>query len=615
MPIDRPRLRTLRQPSIAAVVLASGAIVLAVAGSSSSVVAAPPGVAAVAPIVIYSDIASGPNKGGEKDKGAYLSVFGKHFGNATGLGRATKVFVGDHEVDSYRSLGPSRGRQDIEQITVQIGALGHPKPGAPLSIKVVVDGVASNSDVTFTVNPGDFYFVSPDGDDSNARPNDIDHPYRTVQRSGINNNTPDSTDCPARRGDQAIAEAGVWGLVQPGDFIVMRAGRWQEESRDAFFLRAQNKSGSAPRGTTGSGPITIMGYPGEQVIVERPNRQGDGEPGGGISSADTARQKLGCGAWLAITNLTIETGLNDGPVNTQAGAVNPVGSHWRVVNNELSAAGCRQNSKCRAGGVAGSGLGNRWIGNHVHDIEDRPDCCTSFENHGFYVEGEGSYEIAYNRIENVGGGNGVQTYASIGPAYSISGVSIHHNLIRNVGKHGINIADGSSTGIEIFSNLIVGADQAGLRLNSSSLRGARVFHNTFVGADRIGHGAPRAALMNDGPLGPGSIEFRNNIVVPGGKARAFLGGSVGFADAAPSLNSNLWFNGRGSVPPGSRALGDPLFMSLDEGFEDFRLRPGSPALRAGTPWPASPISATDFDLRALPRAGQPADLGAFQQPR
>ena len=33
------------------------------------------------PVVLYTDIASGPNSGGENNHGAYLSIFGNNFVN------------------------------------------------------------------------------------------------------------------------------------------------------------------------------------------------------------------------------------------------------------------------------------------------------------------------------------------------------------------------------------------------------------------------------------------------------------------------------------------------------------------------------------------------------
>ena len=584
-----------RDMAAAACILVAALLTPATSAHGQSLPARP------APRVVFTDVASGPLSGGEHNKGAFLSIFGKHFGQPSGLGSSTRVFIGRHEVDNYRSLGRARGRPDLQQISVQVGALGNPKPGEKLAIEVVVDGVPSNTDVTFVANPGRIFFVSPAGDDAKGRPDDVAHPYRTVQRAGVNNSAADTPGCAPHDGDQPVAAAGVWGLVGPGDTIVMRGGRWTDIGRDAFFLRAQNKSGSAPTGAKGSGPIAIVGYPGEQVLIDRPNTLGDGQPGGGISSADTARQRLGCGAWITVANLSIETGLVDGPVNTQAAAVNPAGSHWRVVNNELTAAGCRLNSRCRAGGVAGSGRGNLWIGNHVHDIEDRPDCCTSLENHGFYVEGDGSYEIAYNLIERIGGGNGVQTFASVGPTPSVRDVDIHHNLIRDVAKHGINIADGSTAGIRIFANIVQRSAQAALRLNSGSLVGARVEHNTFVGTDLGQQGSPRAALMNDAVIRADAVTVRNNIIVPGRRERLFVGGSVGFDVASGALDHNLWFDGRGDIPARHKIVEDPGFV------DELHLRAASPARRSGVPRGA-PIQ-HDYDLN--PSRDEGADMGAL----
>ena len=56
-----------------------------------------------APLVLYTDVASGPNSGGENGKGAYLCVFGKNF-SSSGFGTRTKVTIGGAEVASYRLL-------------------------------------------------------------------------------------------------------------------------------------------------------------------------------------------------------------------------------------------------------------------------------------------------------------------------------------------------------------------------------------------------------------------------------------------------------------------------------------------------------------------------------
>ena len=50
------------------------------------------------------------------------------------------VRIGGVEPYRYLFLGPSRGRPDIQQITVQVGHLGDASPGARLPVEVLVDG-------------------------------------------------------------------------------------------------------------------------------------------------------------------------------------------------------------------------------------------------------------------------------------------------------------------------------------------------------------------------------------------------------------------------------------------------------------------------------------------
>src|SRR6266404_4331312 len=180
----------------AVAVLICGCARVDVTHSSPSGDSGTPEVNSGAPLVLYTDLISGPNSGGENNKGAYLSIFGKNFGSS-GLGTTVKVFIGGVEVDNYRYLGPSKGRADIQQLTVQVGALGNPAPGSALPIQVSVNGAASNTDQTFMVNPGRLLFVDNlKGSDSRAVIGDITHPFRHVQTSSLSQ--------------------GAWGEAQPG---------------------------------------------------------------------------------------------------------------------------------------------------------------------------------------------------------------------------------------------------------------------------------------------------------------------------------------------------------------------------------------------------------------
>ncbi len=556
--------------------------------------------------MIYTDIVSGPNSGGENGKGIYLSVFGRNFGNS-GLGSKVRMYINDVEVDNYRYLGPSRGRPEIQQITAQIGALGHPRPGVALPVKVTVDGAASNSDVTFTVNPGSIYFASLTGSDTRGN-GTVTAPYRTVQTSGVNNNG--TAGCPASSANQSVVAAGLWGLVQPGDFIVLRDGSWTDLSKDNFFLRVQNKSGSAPTGAPGTGPITIMGYPGEHALIDRSNTIGNNQRGGGISSADSARQRLGCGAWITIANLTIESGFNDGPVNTQQGVINPQGAHWRVVNNALTAISCQNNTVCKGAGVAGSGAGNYWVGNHVHDVHDKPDAFTNLENHGFYIGGDGTFEIAYNRVEFIYGGNGIQIHA---PDGSVSNVDVHHNIIRDVGKHGINLADGSRNNIRIWNNLIVNTQFAGIRMGGTDLiRDLKLYNNTFYNTGMAGNSGTGAIQNEMAPVAANQVDIRNNIFVP--VRRYFSSGSRNhnFATPVGPITSNLWFGGTGTNPAStfsaSSVQADPKFVSRGA---DFHLQAGSAAIDRGSA-AVSGLVTNDLDVVTSRPQGRGYDIGAYE---
>src|SRR5258708_34968667 len=94
-------------------------------------------------------------------------------------------------------------------------------------------------------------------------------------------------------------------------------------------------------------------------------------------------------------------------------------------------------------GITGNGTGLVWLGNHIHDIQG-----SSGECHGIYIDGDGSYEIAYNLIENIRSGNGFQIYVNGTNGSSVANnVNFHPNLIHDVSKHGLNLADNHPQGL------------------------------------------------------------------------------------------------------------------------------------------------------------------------
>jgi len=540
-----------------------------------------------APIVLYTDIVSGPNSGGENDAGAYLSVFGKNFG-ATGLGSTVKVFVGGAEVGNYRYLGPSKGRSDIEQITVQVGALGNPTPGVALPITVVVDGTPSNTDHGFTINPGRMIFVDPvDGDDDTAEVGNIEKPFRRIQTGGD-------------------FGGGAWGQVRAGDTLVLRGGTYVDQGFEDYFVRfmiradgvPDRSSGTPPTGAPGTGPITMIAYPNEDAFIDA---SADNNPSGALSGLNGENYPL-AGKWIVIANLRVEGGGYDGPISEEIH-----GDHWRIVNNELTATtGVTSGpNPSRMAGITGNGEDGAWLGNHIHDIRGSEN-----EAHGIYIDGDGSYDIGYNWIHDIHSGKGVQLYANGGNGSDvINHVAIHHNLIRGVTQFGINIADGSQDDIAIWNNIVLDAAVAGLRFNTNTLHGCRIYNNTFYN-NNTQDGEIYGVIMNDWGLPADALDLRNNIFW----ARAgtsYAAGSVGFDDAIGTIERNLWFGGDGDASfDASPVFGDPQLV--DPAAGDFHIgNATSAAVDAGSA-SAGALVTDDYDITTPRPQGSGIDIGAFE---
>ncbi len=389
------------------------------------------------PVILYTDLLSGPNSGGENNNGAYLSIFGKKFGSPSGLGTVTRVFIGGAEVGSYRYLGPCKGRPDIQQLTVQIGALENPVPGVALPVEVRVGKLKSTSFTpqTFMVNPGRILFVSLTGNDATAVAGDIKHPWRHVQTS-VN------------------ASSGAWGAARPGDVIVMRGGTWTDigfgNPGRLYFVKFYGNGGIAPTGAAGTGPISFTAYPTEKVVIHPPVTAVYGVFDGIKPEHFAANENPKYSQWITISNLVIPTGgINDGPINLESGS-----NDWRVVNNDLSAPDAVTN---RAAGVTGNGKNEAVLGNHIHDVAGIGSRGETLLDHGIYIDSGSDWELAYNLIENITGGNGIQLFNSGHVTPTIDNVNIHHNWIHDVNKHGLNIADTSGVGILIWSNVVYNA--------------------------------------------------------------------------------------------------------------------------------------------------------------
>jgi hypothetical protein len=521
--------------------------------------------------VVFTDVTSGPNSGGENGDGAYLSIFGQNFG-AGGLGSTLEVTIGGVEVARYLALGASVARPDLQRLAVQVGALGSPAAGQPLPIQVTVNGVASNSDVTFTVNPGRMLFVdNVNGNDNTAVPGDIAHPYEHVQLAG--------------------SSKSAAAVSRPGDTVVLRGtgAAYGDLGNGNDFVRVIDIGGSAPTGASGTGPLAFIAYPGETVGIV--NGVGGVSDAAAFSGIDQTAGHSG-GNWVTIADLHIEGDGTAGVIALQIGS-----DHWRIVNNELFAPNTN-NANVRAAGVNGNGPNTVIYGNAIHDITG-----SGGESHGVYIDGDGSYDIAYNVISHVASGYGIQAYNNgSNGSDTTSNMRVHHNLVHDVtGKGCLNIADGSASGFAWWDNVCANIRLSCMRFNSLDLVGAQVFNNTFYDCNQAGNGD--GAVDNDwAELGTSAVALVNNIIVPASGSDYTGGSGDGFADGV--FVSNLY--DQGSTPPNdaSAVNASPQFVSAGS---DFHLAAGSPAIGAGSSTVSSTVT-NNFEL--TPWSGA-YDLGAY----
>ncbi len=105
---------------------------------------------ALSPLILYTDIISGPNSGGEHNNGTYLTIFGTHFGTTQATSTVT---ISGRVVAQYLFWSDTK-------IGVQVG---HVSSGP---IVVSRGDLVSNSDKTFTVRLGHIYYIGPSVDNS-----------------------------------------------------------------------------------------------------------------------------------------------------------------------------------------------------------------------------------------------------------------------------------------------------------------------------------------------------------------------------------------------------------------------------------------------------------------
>ncbi|HLK48884.1 MAG TPA: right-handed parallel beta-helix repeat-containing protein [Bryobacteraceae bacterium] len=503
--------------------------------------------AADPPRIFFSDLESGPATGGEKNDGAFVSIYGAGFGASRD---SSLVRTGGGAAAHYPIWTDNR-------ITFQLG-----RAAATGEIVVITARGKSNA-VPFTVRPGNIYFVATTGNDGNNGA--FASPWRTLLKA---------RDA-LQPGDIAYALNGVSQTTDDGQ-------GWSA----AMMLR----TGGAP-----GRPKALVAYPGAVVTIGSITG-----PAHGVRSTDFSAGGGACpGHWVFA-----------GIVFRGGGAMTLAGpsSNWRIVANDFS---CPNGDGAGACFDTSQASNVQFLGNTVHHAGKAGASAlyhgVYFSTDSNHI-GAGWNTIEY--VRGCRGLQVHSSPVMAGTGYNQYDIAIHDNTIHDTQCDGIVLAtvDPSKGKVEVFNNIIYNAGQgpnnpehsghwACILAAGSTNAGApgggviEVYNNTLYACGTFAtppYASSRSAVSNGGHNQNLRIRLRNNIIYQtGGAPYLTVWGPTGlcgvFSNCTGIGGSNNLFFGSGPAPQNSNLVrslsSNPLFVSPEQ--HDFHLRSDSPARGAG----------------------------------
>jgi hypothetical protein len=555
------------------------------------------------PRIFFSDLESGPNIGGQKNHGAWVTIWGKGFGVERG---ASTVTIGGGAAAEYPiwtdtritfQLGPSAKTGDIVVSVREKAARAGSNAGSsggPSSKNV--PGTAAprsgSNGLPFTVRPGKIYFVAANGGD--FRNGSFASPWKTILHAK--------------------------DRMSAGDVTYIRDGVAQttEDSYTAYL--SMDSNGGSNSGKPGA-PKALVAYPGARVTIGKAHGLDYG-----IRTPNIAARE----DWWVISQLHIVGGKQ---------AIDMGGTGWKIVGNDIECPGGDGQVGCVETSQA---AGIKFYGNEVHNAGAGP-MASKFYHAVYFSTDSNHIDVGWNHIHDNMTCRAVQFHSSpvCRPgcgARDQTGrdqfdLHVHDNLIHGDSCNGINFAtvDPSRGPVEAYNNVIfhVGvADPkdgggafsciyvAGITNSGPAGTGTvEVFNNTLYdcGANQSRNADGSHGAFSIGGVAGLTMRLRNNVVyqLPG---EIYIDGSK----AQIAGENNLWFGaGNGPGQTQGNVEGDPQFVDL--GRFDFHLRSTSPARDAGAtalpnnPFVVSKGRTTDKDGAVRPQ-GKAFDLGAYEMP-
>ncbi|MEK7146917.1 MAG: choice-of-anchor Q domain-containing protein [Patescibacteria group bacterium] len=212
--------------------------------------------------------------------------------------------------------------------------------------------------------------------------------------------------------------------------------------------------------------------------------------------------------------------------------------------------------------------------------------------------------IAFSHIWDNKTGRGIQFYDT--DPYEIKNISIHDNVIHDIGLHGIALSDHTTAGISIYNNIMY---NVGNGTGDGSKGGigfawdfveAAIFNNIFydIGGDGVFD-------LNQAT----SISLKNNISYVN-TGQNWYTGDVGFDwNKIVTAINNIWYGSSQLLPSWdtSPITSNPKFVDPVSPTRNFHLQADSPAIDTGTIVSVS----KDFDGIIRPQ-GLAYDIGAYE---
>ena len=560
---------------------------------------------AQAPALLFSDITSGPNAGGENGNGAYVTIYGNYLGASQG---SSTVTAGGGAMVNCVTWGAAW--LWYQKITCQLGP--HAATG---SLLVTVNGQASNP-LPFTVAPGNIYFVATSGSDQNSGA--FAAPWRTLLKAR--------------------------GAMLPGDITYALDGVTQSTDDgsgwDTAFLLSGGDQGNwcAAAGL----PRALVAYPGATVTIGNPS---GGLPDYGLRTSDCQ------GNWV-FSGIAFR-----GQNPAQAGS----GSHYRFSGSDIT---CPYTQGSGGGACFQTSQASyvSFYGNHVYRA-GTANASALFQAVYFSTDSN-QIDMGWNLVEYVHGCRGVQVHSSPlgsgGPpdptGHDQYDISIHDNTIHDTQCDGmiVDTVDPSQGPVAIYNNVIYNAGTGPdnpegtggwncINIPGSTANGpagsgtVEVFNNTLFACGtfaRPPYGSDNNAVAENGGEAAGApaiyVHIRNNLMdaapttlFPGGVPYVVVWDPVTGVPCANSQDcgwlfgtNNLMYGAGSPVTDLTRITGsvsaDPLVVST--ALPDLHLTSGSPAIEAGTVIGAMGVFGADNtgrDHDGLPRGPAPS-IGAYE---